>query len=79
MGNEHPDLIDLDDGEMFEWVAEPAGGGEAGYANTDDHDFAWPRHVLEEGRRIAVMREVAPAELKRLHQVREDDDPEYHR
>jgi hypothetical protein len=37
------DLIDLDDGTIWEWEPEPAGSGEPGYALADDHDWAWPR------------------------------------
>lgn len=30
---QHPPLIDLDTGDEYEWVTEPAGGGEPGYAH----------------------------------------------
>lgn len=47
VGVEHPDLIDLDTGDIYEWEPEPAGGGEPGYAHSGDHDFAWPWKALE--------------------------------
>ncbi|MFE3784636.1 hypothetical protein ACFXPA_41385 [Amycolatopsis sp. NPDC059090] len=34
----HPDLIDLDDGTIFEFEPEPAGGGEPGYSRSGDHE-----------------------------------------
>lgn len=74
----HPDLIDLDDGEIFEWEPEPAGGGEPGYCRSDDHDFAWPRKDLEIQYRLAEIRSVEQAELDRLRDLRlnppEDDE-----
>jgi hypothetical protein len=38
----HPPLIDLDTGDEYEWITDPAGGGEPGYAHVEDHDGAWP-------------------------------------
>lgn len=75
---DHPDLIDLDTGDIYEWEPEPTSGGEPGYSHSDDHDFAWPRKAIEETRRIAEIRTVDPAELRRLRDLYvnppEDDD-----
>ena len=72
------DLIDLDDGTIWEWEPEPAGGGEPGYALADDHDWAWPREELERGHRLAEIRTLDHAELDRLREINlnppEDDD-----
>ena len=40
----HPNLIDLDSGDEYEWVGE-------GYAHEGDHDFCWSRglHLAEVG------------------------------
>lgn len=72
-----PDLIDLDDGSIYEWNPSPAGGGEPGYSHSEDFDFAWPRHALEETLRLAALRDVEPAELERLRTVRDDDEPDH--
>ncbi|ATY17260.1 hypothetical protein CU254_42510 (plasmid) [Amycolatopsis sp. AA4] len=74
----HPDLIDLDTGDIYEWEPEPAGGGEPGYSHSEDHDFAWLRTALEETRRLAEIAAVDPAELDRLRDLSlnppEDED-----
>lgn len=78
---DHPDLIDLDTGltDEYQWVAEPAGGGEPGYAHAEDHEFAWPREALSEGgARIAEVSGVEPGDLGRLRYryANPPDDPE---
>lgn len=56
----HPDLIDLDTGDEYEWVDE-------GYAHEGDHDFAWSREDLaREGSRLAEIDSLSEAELDRL-------------
>lgn len=64
--HDHPGLIDLDTGDEYEWVADPAAGGEPGYAHVDDHDWAWPRTALEHGARIAEVTALDPAQLAAL-------------
>jgi hypothetical protein len=62
-----PDLIDLDTGDEYEWVTKPAGGGAAGYAHEDDHDFAWPREELKrDGARLAEVDSLDPGRARRI-------------
>lgn len=51
----HPDLIDLDDG-VYEWEPEPVGGGEPGYAHSEDHgvEQRYSRFAKPESRRSAA-------------------------
>ncbi|ATY17167.1 hypothetical protein CU254_42075 (plasmid) [Amycolatopsis sp. AA4] len=74
----HPDLIDLDTGDIYEWEPEPAGGGEPGYSHREDHDFAWPRKDLEIQYRLAEIRTLSRDGLDRLRDLvlnpPEDDD-----
>ena len=62
----HPLLIDLDTGDEYEWITEPAGGGEPGYAHVEDHDWAWPREAIETGHRIAEVGDLAPEQVAAL-------------
>ena len=63
----HPNLINLDTGDEYEWITEPAGGGEPGYAHEGDHDFAWSRTALEsDGSRLAEVDSLDPALLTEL-------------
>ncbi|ATY17256.1 hypothetical protein CU254_42480 (plasmid) [Amycolatopsis sp. AA4] len=62
----HPLLIDLDTGDEYEWITEPAGGGEPGYAHVEDHDWAWPREAIENGYRIAEVDDLAPEQVAAL-------------
>lgn len=78
--NYPPDLIDLDTGDIWEWEQLPAGGGAAGYARDDDHDWAWPRTELEIQHRLVEIRALDQAELDRLGEIRanppeEDEQP----
>jgi hypothetical protein len=75
---QHPPLIDLDTGDEYEWITEPAGGGEPGYAHVEDHDWAWPREALgENGARIAEIAALAPDQVAALRaRYRAGDDEE---
>jgi hypothetical protein len=74
---EHPDLIDLDTGTMYEWITETDGGGDPGYATVDDHDWAWPRSELSSsGARLVEVHTLDPADVARLRELC-DADPDY--
>lgn len=69
-----PDLIDLDTGDEYEWVTEPAGGGPAGYAHINDHDFAWTRGAVKEQARVAEVDSLPPEQLAGLRRRYRDSD-----
>lgn len=62
-GEEHPRLIDLDTGHEYEWVddADPSG-----YANVADHEFTWPRDLLERMCRLAELRSLDSSQIEQL-------------
>jgi hypothetical protein len=74
--NYPPDLIDLDTGDIWEWEQFPAGGGDAGYARDDDHDWAWPRAELETQYRLVELRTLDQVELDRLGEIWANQDDE---
>jgi hypothetical protein len=57
----HPNLIDLDTGDEYEWVGE-------GYAHEGDHDFCWSQEALTAGGlrlvEVASLDEAERAELR---------------
>jgi hypothetical protein len=58
---EHPDLIDLDTGDEFEWRGD-------GYSHEGDHDFSWPREDLERARPVVEVDSLPPDELAMLRE-----------
>lgn len=73
---EHPDLICLRTGIVFEWEPEPHGGGEPGYANSEDHDWAWPREGLETQHHLVELDTLDAAEITRLRDLRDAEPGE---
>lgn len=67
--SEHPDLIDLDTGDEYEWRGD-------GYAHEGDHDWAWPRADLEREHRLAEVDSLEPAELDELRRRYNQGDEE---
>lgn len=58
----HPDLINLDTGDEYEWVGE-------GYAHEGDHDFAWSREdLLKTGDRLVEVDSLDMADLLELRE-----------
>lgn len=69
MTTSEPNLINTETGDEYEWVGEPAGGGEAGYAHVADHDFAWSRDALEAEYPLVEVGSLDPVELARLRDL----------